>query len=301
MADNKIYAKGNADKVSIANKISNDHALMHELFAVVDHSSYYNLPDFGVFSLSLTEAAQLAAIDMWFSGVYDDREEPDGFTGDYFDPALKSLLSAEIEEIKNKLISSAGKGNIDTQHVQMDFDDNLLPDETFIHISALNDWLEKRGHESGDAIHEWEQDRGNIAELAIEELLFLKDNPTAHKEILMTSYRMFFFEDVNPDDVSTLAKAKAIIKDLSAQNKALLNNRFEAHRNEPAKPLARRPRNTLLTIINALCEYSNIDIKSRGAAAQIAKLTQELGADISEETILKYLKEIPDAVETRMK
>lgn len=67
------------------------------------------------------------------------------------------------------------------------------------------------------------------------------------------------------------------------------------------KPLAPRQRNTLLTIINALCEHSNIDIKSRGTAAQIARMTEEMGTPVSQQTILDLLKEIPDAVETRMK
>lgn len=67
------------------------------------------------------------------------------------------------------------------------------------------------------------------------------------------------------------------------------------------KPLAPRQRNTLLTIINALCEHSNIDIKSRGTAAQIARMTEEMGTPVGQQTILDLLKEIPDAVETRMK
>lgn len=97
-----------------------------------------------------------------------------------------------------------------------------------------------------------------------------------------------------PDDAAFVVRTESLRKLQDRLTKDDLPDKSE-------KPLTTRPRNTLLTIINALCEYSNIDIKSRGAAAQIAKLTQELGADISEETILKYLKEIPDAVETRMK
>lgn len=67
------------------------------------------------------------------------------------------------------------------------------------------------------------------------------------------------------------------------------------------KPLSRRSRNTLLTIINSLCEYSDIDIKGRGTAAQIARMTEEMGTPVGQQTILDLLKEIPDAVETRMK
>jgi hypothetical protein len=67
------------------------------------------------------------------------------------------------------------------------------------------------------------------------------------------------------------------------------------------KPLLTTERNTLLTIIAALCDYSDIKHEERGAAVQIAKLTEDIGAAITDDTIRKVLKQIPDALETRMK
>ena len=67
------------------------------------------------------------------------------------------------------------------------------------------------------------------------------------------------------------------------------------------KPLNTTERNTLLTIIAALCDYSAIDPKARGSATQIASMTAELGAPVTDETILKALVKIPDAVARRMK
>jgi hypothetical protein len=67
------------------------------------------------------------------------------------------------------------------------------------------------------------------------------------------------------------------------------------------KPLNTNERNTLLTIIAALCDYSDIDPKARGTASQIASMTAELGAAVTDETILKALVKIPDAVARRMK
>lgn len=66
-------------------------------------------------------------------------------------------------------------------------------------------------------------------------------------------------------------------------------------------PFTTRERNTLLTIIAALCEYSGIDPAERGAASQIAKMTDGLGATVTDDTIRKALAKIPDALETRMK
>ncbi len=67
------------------------------------------------------------------------------------------------------------------------------------------------------------------------------------------------------------------------------------------KPLATTERNTLLTIIAALCDYSAIKPQERGAAAQIAKLTEEIGATVTDDTVRKALAKIPDALGTRMK
>lgn len=67
------------------------------------------------------------------------------------------------------------------------------------------------------------------------------------------------------------------------------------------KPLTTTERNTLLTIIAALCDYSDIDPKARGTARQIAGMTEEIGAPVTDETIHKALGKIKDAVDRRMK
>ncbi|MBK9312620.1 MAG: hypothetical protein IPN12_18275 [Rhodocyclaceae bacterium] len=71
--------------------------------------------------------------------------------------------------------------------------------------------------------------------------------------------------------------------------------------NGPEKPIAVNERNSLLTIIAALCEHSAINPQERGAASQIAKLTEEIGAAVSDDTVRRALVRIPDALESRMK
>lgn len=76
-----------------------------------------------------------------------------------------------------------------------------------------------------------------------------------------------------------------------------------AYPNATDKPLATTERNTLLTIIAALCDNSKPKIlhQERGAAAQIARLTEASETPVSEDAISKALKKIPDALERRMK
>jgi len=67
------------------------------------------------------------------------------------------------------------------------------------------------------------------------------------------------------------------------------------------KMLTTTERNTLLTIIAALCDYSAIKHQERGAAGLIAKMAEEIGAPVTDDTIRKTLAKIPDALEARMK
>jgi len=67
------------------------------------------------------------------------------------------------------------------------------------------------------------------------------------------------------------------------------------------KPLKTRERNTLLTIIAALCDYSAIDLKARGTAQDIARMTEEIGVAVSHDSVRRILDSIPIALESRMK
>ncbi|MHB1609654.1 MAG: hypothetical protein ACYCXX_13680 [Acidiferrobacter thiooxydans] len=67
------------------------------------------------------------------------------------------------------------------------------------------------------------------------------------------------------------------------------------------KPLKTTERNTLLTIIAALCNYGGIKYEARGAAGTIAAMTDTIGASVTDDTIRNVLSQIPSALETRMK
>jgi hypothetical protein len=67
------------------------------------------------------------------------------------------------------------------------------------------------------------------------------------------------------------------------------------------RDLGTKERNTLLTIIASLCDYSAIDLKARGVAGQIAKMTEEIGAPVTDDTIRKVIAQVNDALESRAK
>ena len=68
------------------------------------------------------------------------------------------------------------------------------------------------------------------------------------------------------------------------------------------KFLSKRERDTLLTIIAALCKEAKIDIKTPSKAGDlIQSLTDSMGAPVAKRTIEEHLKKIPNALATRMK
>lgn len=67
------------------------------------------------------------------------------------------------------------------------------------------------------------------------------------------------------------------------------------------KQLSTTERNSLLTIIAALCYHCKIDPKAWGTTAEITRMTEEIGAPLSADNVGRKLKEIPEALESRMK
>lgn len=83
------------------------------------------------------------------------------------------------------------------------------------------------------------------------------------------------------------------IKNSECSNQATINER---------DCLKTRERNTLLTIIAALCKEAKIDYNTASKAANLIQgAAASLGVNIGETTIEGHLKKIPDALESRMK
>ncbi len=65
--------------------------------------------------------------------------------------------------------------------------------------------------------------------------------------------------------------------------------------------LGSKERNTLLILIAALCRQARVDYKQRGISAAIQKMTEEIGAPVTDDTINRVLKQIESALESRSK
>ena len=67
------------------------------------------------------------------------------------------------------------------------------------------------------------------------------------------------------------------------------------------KPLGSKERNSLLVLIGALCKEVDIDPEQRGVSSSLVKMTEIIGAPLTDDTIRKILSQIEGAVSTRNK
>lgn len=241
-------------------------------------------PCFGMRHLSIPEAAKLITVDTWYSGRIDLKEVDDMGDATLNDPRLLEMLAEHIGVFEQRLYKAVCGGWLKANIVR-DIDGNLVPNRTHIERDDLIQWLVHTGHDYDDVIAEW-METNDEASYCVSEMAL------AYRSLERKALR-------NSDGGHA-----ALIHSLRVENESL-KRRLEAvekgGQERVDRPITTRQRRTLLTIISALCDYSAIKPNERGAAGQIAAMTDEIGASITAETIAGLLKEIPEALETRIK
>ncbi len=261
--------------------------------------------DFGIWRLSLRRAARLVVADIWFSG--EDTfgiEDLPSFGGDPNDSEFIQALAAPIQQFETWLITSVEAGQLTVDSVGRDFDGKIVADRTHIHFDELQKWLAERDYEHGDVLKEYQYFEAEIAAAMLDEAGYLR----AMSQSGIDNLRQLSEQSASAragklmkEDTTALLVA---YKQTVVENERLKAELAAAKRTEPAKvdrPITTRARRTLLTIIAALSEHAKIDLKARGTAQRIREATETLGAPVDDDTILNALKEIPDALESRMK
>lgn len=261
------------------------------------------LPYFGIFSMSIKEATERVALDMWFSGDFSDIKEPEDWDSSVHDPKLLAVLTHKVAYIEEKLLAAVDSGRLEAVRTSRNLDEKLIPEKTYIKYQSLYDWLLERDYMCGDTLDKWSNSEMEIAMHICEELTYLR-SINKRKEYEYQSLAFHGLEAKNgvideAKNIDVIAAYKALI----IENKHLECLLAHAKSEHPAKvdrPITTRQRRTLLTIIAALCDYSAINPASRNTAGDISKMTEEIGALVSDDTVRKMLVEIPDALESRM-
>jgi hypothetical protein len=211
---------------------------------------------------------------------------------DWDDQSILESLSDYIAAFETRLLDAIDAERLVASAKRRDFNDRLIPDDTYIAYSELSNWLDERHYERGDMIVGWVEQEAELDERVRDEVAYLR----AARESRVTK----IWSPGDPEAVDEVAAFKEIVK----ENHHLKAQLARVRADQPAKvdrPLLTRERRTLLTIIAAFCKYESIDPKQRGAPTEIAKMTDYLDAPVTADTIAKVLAEIPDALEARMK
>lgn len=261
-----------------------------------------HLADWGFFHLTIPEAAALTAIDMWYAGEIVGVAELEDFDGDIADPRLKNGLAGHIEQLAQQILKSFSSGLLNADLCFRDLDDNIIPEETYISYDELCEWLKTRRYIMTEAGNEWYIGQVDKVLVMANDVTFYRAATKKQiRDIESTRLTAEWAAITGQEPDCGLEDAyKAAIVEIHRLRQAMAAR----HDDRPAKgdrPVSTRQRRTLLTIIAALCDYSAIKPNERGAAGQIAGMTDEIKASVSAETIVGLLREIPDALETRIK
>ncbi len=262
------------------------------------------IPDFGLWNPNIKEAAELVAVDMWFSGMIEGVNEPEDFDGDGGAPWLIVALADTIAEFEARLSTAVDSGRLKASFVRRSPDEQVIPEKTPINYSDLVEWLQERGYEPGDHMGEWVTTECDIVDLLCDEVIFLRAaRRSSFKEFHRIKRRRFRASLGILDEGEQLVEVQEALKAKDGEIFRLKEALALCQSGRPPKvdrPLHTRQRRTLLTIIAALCDNAGINYTARGAAQRIKSATEVVGAPIDDGTIDKLLKEIPEALETRM-
>jgi hypothetical protein len=281
-----------------------------KLTAAIENAPYngdlVRIPNFGLWNPNIKEAAELVVIDMWFSGEIEGVIAPENFDESDYASWLKAALVDTITAFEARLSSAIDSGRLKASAILRDLDDRLIPEETHVSYEDLLEWMAERGLEPGDHMAEWVGTEATIAELICDEVAFLRNacKGGGKSELNSIEAQRRRAQYGMLDEAQELVLVQASLKAKIVEIRRLKDQLAPFHSEQPAKvdrPLHIRQRRTLLTIIASLCAHAGIDYKARGAAQRIKSATELVGAPIDDGTIDKVLKEIPDALETRMK
>lgn len=268
-----------------------------------------------LFHLSIREAAELVAVDMWVSGEFPDIEEPADWDGSDRDPMLSALLDEKIKNFESKIFGAVDSGRLKARNIIRDFEEKLIASQPRIRIGDLEAWLNEHGYTPDETFTEWMQDEAEIEGKLEEEFEYLRAVSRISKGVIEDLPVIRDFLPIRPDDVDHFEDAKDVKKIVAAYKALLISHdrlakivygdcdeqSTKEHDAKIDRPLTTRQRRTLLTIIAAFCKYESIDPSARDAVGQIVRMTEDLSVPVSNDTVRGVLKEIPDALETRTK
>jgi len=235
--------------------------------------SKYFVPDLGIFHLTVSEAAELIAIDMWISGDVKAEPEPEDQDIEPNDPRLKVALADTIKVFISRLLKAIQNGDLKAEIIRRDFEERLLPAYTYIEKSALIGWLSERGYTTDVAFEEWEDIQQEIYSAAFEEVVALKAvGKAGHRAIRHFIFQKHILKKEGTLDLTDPRSVLAALQECLVENTKLKQRIAEGqteHVERVSRPLLTRERDTLLNIIGALVELIQTHKPGRNSDAAV--------------------------------
>lgn len=265
---------------------------------------YSALPNAGILHYSLVDAAQILAIDLWLSGDIDGLTGQE-WEGNHYHPKAREAIAPTMESMLDALIADVEADRLKAVVLAQSLPGakrppapSFLPDQTFVHVDDLPDWMERYGMGPGQVLYDladsgWATVRALAKSVAQNRESYLvpalsNDPPSPGDPVAYLNEEL----RVARSQIKTLERQIASLKKTGPTS-------FGSQAGPSASASAdTNKRRTLLTVIAALCKKADIDLQ-RGAATKIASAVSALGATVGEDAIRAILKDIPEAVDSR--
>lgn len=272
------------------------------------------IPNYGVWHMTVSQAAKLICFDRWLNGEIEVDEVENWER--YDDPRILKLLTSNIKEVQSQLENHVTDGRLKAAYIRKDIKGNLLCNETLIHYREVFKWINERGGFPSAAFEDWWFSQEHIDHFVKKEAKYLHIvleqgvakliNLVLHRlavNVTSSSSQSQLFPEY-ARDLSTLSadELRSLFKSEVMRKLQPSDQPEEFRKSKGAnvdRPIATKGRRTMLVVIAALCEKSGIDFKGHGIAKVISGLTHNIGAPVEDDAIRDLLKDIPEALKSR--
>ena len=119
-----------------------------------DFDACAELPNFGIFHLSVSDAAFLIATCLAFDGAVSDStqaafdkaaEDPNVWGGQWDAEPIRKALSKDAKSIKDQVVRSIDSGELASPVKRRNMKGELLPEQSFVSCEELEQWAQARG------------------------------------------------------------------------------------------------------------------------------------------------------------
>lgn len=271
---------------------------------VEQHLPFPELPDFGIFYLSVPAAASLISEDLIQSG----RNRIAAAEGSLNETREKSHL--ELTALFGEYISrSLVDGTLPCKSGTRDLVDLLerggerfIPEQTYIHYNDFVKWLIARGYvdrsgrsDAGPALLAYEQTELDLAEAVERDVAIhraLQDRKQALRSVWTEEFPPIPSGDNREEIKAALSEALELVKKLEADIREL-----QALRTQPEdRPLTPRSKHSHQIVIAALCRALKLEVGAREATSSVQLKIEVAGLKLDNGTIHGILKEVGEVL-----